>query len=94
MGLYDNWTRPSEWTAPKHMVLPSLKGLSDAVTAAMQTWVDLNSGWKYQIWDRQDVEELLKSYPQYQEAWNTLPKAVERADMARWACSAALNSVL
>lgn len=84
MGFYDSWRRPVNWTAPKDMALPPLpSGFEKRVVDAMQSWVDMNPGWRYRMWDQYDVEELLTKYPQYQEAWDMLPKAVERADLAR-----------
>jgi hypothetical protein len=87
LGMYDSWTRPRSWAAPKDLDLPFL---SSEVRACMQSWVDMNPGWQYRVWDRQDVEVLLREqYPQYLTAWATLPKDVERSDFARWAlCSA------
>lgn len=61
MGLYDDWHHPKEWTPPKDLQISFLKpGTLDC----MQSWVDLNPGWQYKLWDRSDVDELLKKYPQ------------------------------
>lgn len=80
MGLYDDWKHPDKWTPPKDLQISFLKpGTLDC----MQSWVDLNPGWTYKLWDRTDVAALLQKYPQYQETWKTLPKDVERGDFIR-----------
>lgn len=64
MGLYDDWHHPKEWTPPKDLQISFLKpGTLDC----MQSWVDLNPGWQYKLWDRTDVDELLKKYPQVRQ---------------------------
>lgn len=41
MGLFDEWSRPANWTAPKDLDIPFLK---PQALPCMQSWVDVNPG--------------------------------------------------
>jgi len=81
------WALSAPWQGAALKPVPWIAtGRDWKPSALFPAWlqVNFNPGWRYRLWDRQAVEQLVREhYPHYWETWSVLPKDVERSDMAR-----------
>lgn len=67
-----------------HQTYPS-KEIPSEILELMNTWTAMNPGWVVKFYDDNQCLELVrKEFPEYLEAYLSLPKNVERADFFRY----------
>ncbi|KAL5002863.1 nucleotide-diphospho-sugar transferase [Aspergillus recurvatus] len=63
---------------------PAGSNMSTSAQAWVQTMKAQNAGWEYVLWDDESNELLVEKYfPWFLETYRSLPKEINRADMAR-----------
>eukprot|EP00210_Caulerpa_lentillifera_P001107 g1068.t1 len=59
--------------------------LPSGMVSLVKSWIDMNPNWTYRFYNDTDCLEFVKNeFPQYLDAYKSLPKNVERSDFFRY----------
>ena len=78
--------------APMPLMIPRIihqtyktSDVPDRVKGLMRTWADKNPGWKTRFYNDQECYKFVeREFPEYYDAYVSLPKDVERSDFFRY----------